>query len=67
MTSAIIQELRDNVIILNRIIDNQGFTIKDAKHFLSRYINIERAMEDLESSRDKWKERCLKYKQKLKK
>ena len=52
MASEIQTELEENIRQMNGLIKNQLFSVGDAEKFLSRYYNIVRKMEDLESSRD---------------
>ena len=55
MKSEIIKELEENVIKMELLILKQKFCVGDAEDFLGRYFNILRKMEDLEKSRDNWK------------
>jgi len=57
MTSEILQELEDNVGEMTKIIANQKFKVKDAQRFLDRYYNIIWKMEDLETSRNNWRDK----------
>ena len=52
MVSEILQELEDNANQMRNLIDLQKFSVGDAGKFLSRYFNIVRKMEDLETSND---------------
>ena len=62
MKSEILKELEENIKKMELLISNQKFTIGDAQKFLKRYYNIARKMEDLENSRDKWKDKYWKLK-----
>ena len=59
MTNEIIEEVQRNMDEMDNLIKEQKFTIKDAEKYKERYLNILRSMEDLETSRDKWKKRAL--------
>ena len=63
MTSKILQEMKDNFDSMWNIIDEQVFTIKDAKRLLERYGNVIRKMEQLTESRDMWKAKHDKLKE----
>ena len=63
MTSEILQELENNIEKMELLMSNQKFGVGDAQKFLQRYINIFRKMEDLEKSRDNWKQKYLKLKE----
>lgn len=56
--SEIINELKSNLEIMEGLIREQKFTIGDAHDFLTRYYNFYRKMEDLITSRDKWREKA---------
>ena len=60
MTSEIQKELENNVKEMDKLISKQKFKVGDAQKFLERYFNIVRKMEDLESSRDNWRNKCKK-------
>lgn len=60
MKSEILQELEHNVEEIEKLISKQKFSVEDAQKFLNRYFNIARKMEDLEKSRDLWKEKYKK-------
>ena len=59
----IMQELKENIDEMNDLIENQLFNVKDAQKFLERCFNIQRSMEDLETSRDNWKSKYKKLKE----
>jgi hypothetical protein len=60
--SEISDELIENLKKMERLIEQQKFTIKDANKFLKRYFNVYRKMEDLEKSRDNWRKKYEKLK-----
>jgi len=55
MVSEIQKELEENYEQMSILVGKQQFTVADAEHFMKRYHNIIRKMEDLETSRDLWK------------
>ena len=57
MVSEIQKEMEKNYEEMNILIGKQVFTVEDAQKFMERYHNIIRKMEDLETSRDLWKEK----------
>lgn len=57
MASEILQELEENVSQMRVLMGNQKFTTADAEKYLERYYNIVRKMEDLETSRDLWRDK----------
>ena len=57
MVSEIQKELEENVAKMRELMQNQKFTTGDAEKFLARYFNIARKMEDLETSRDLWRDK----------
>ena len=59
MESDIKSEMKENIIEMEKLIEKQKFSVKDANKFLDRYFNIFRRMEQLEASRDKWKAKCM--------
>ena len=65
MVSDIIIELEENIKQLNLLISAQKFSVGDAKRFLGRYYNILRKMEQLTDSREMWKAKYLKLKEKI--
>tara|TARA_Y100000310_G_scaffold345639_1_gene467606 strand:+ start:1339 stop:1572 length:234 start_codon:yes stop_codon:yes gene_type:complete len=64
--SEILQELEENYKEMYKLIHKQEFKIKDALTFLNRYLNVARKMEDLEKSRDLWKNKCMKLEEEKK-
>ncbi len=60
----ILEEVKENYDEMMKIVNAQTFRVKDAHRFLKRYENIWRSMEDLIKSRDNWKEKYNKLKQK---
>lgn len=60
------QELNEDIDEMTKLIENQLFNVKDAQKFLERCFNIFRSMEDLEASRDNWKSKYKKLKEKIK-
>ncbi len=60
----IINELKENFKEIKKIIESQKFTVKDANFYLERYYNIVRCIEGLEKSRDGWKYKYEKLKEK---
>lgn len=66
MTSEILEELKENLFEMEKLMDKQLFTIKDAKKYLERYFNIYRKMEDLIASRNNWKKKYMELKQEMK-
>lgn len=57
MTSEIITELKDNYVEIKDLIKRQKFTVWDAERYMDRYFNVIRKVEQLEKSRDMWKEK----------
>jgi len=55
--SEILIELEENVKEMNNLISKQIFSVGDALKFLSRYLNVERKMEQLVISRDLWRKK----------
>ena len=55
MASEIQKELEENIFQMKILMGKQQFTVEDAEKYLARYYNIVRKMEDLETSRDLWK------------
>jgi tRNA-dihydrouridine synthase len=64
MTSAIQQELEENIKQIRILINSQIFSVKDAESYLERYGNILLKVNELELSRDNWK---AKFKKRIKK
>lgn len=54
-------EIEKNLIIdyknMQKLIENQQFKVKDANDFLMKFYNIIRKIQDLETSRNLWKEK----------
>jgi len=62
--SDILIELEENIQEMQKLISQQLFRVGDAMLFLERYYNITRKMEQLIISRNLWKEKYEKIKQK---
>ncbi len=65
MTNEIQQEMEKNLEIMEDLIEKQVFSVRDAHRFLARYYNAVRKVEQLEISRDKWKAKYIKIKEKV--
>lgn len=63
--SEILQELEDNLTEINKLVFEQKFTVGDAHKFLKRYGNFARKMEQLSESRDNWKDKYNKLKDRI--
>jgi len=63
--SEIIKELQNNYLRMQQLIKKQEFAVHDAEHYLNRYYNVLRKVEQLEISRNKWKKKCLEIKNEL--
>ncbi len=59
MTSEILEEVKENMYKIEKLIARQKFSVGDAHTFLARYYNFYRKIEQLEISRDKWKAKYL--------
>jgi len=66
MTSEIIREMNVNFYKMRALILDQKFKVSDAQKFCERYYNFIRAIEGLEESRNKWREKCKKLQEKTK-
>ena len=66
MVSEIEQEMNENYGEMNKLIENQDFNVKDAHLFLIRYHNFIRRMQDLEASRDLWRDKYDELRQAIK-
>lgn len=64
--SEILIELEENINQMGILISEQKFKVADAQHFLKRYFNIYRKMEQLIISRDNWKKKYQDFKKKNK-
>lgn len=64
MTSQIQQTLMNNYKEMEMLIDKQIFNIEDAKLFLKEYHKVIMKVEDLEKSRDLWKNKFDELKEK---